>query len=195
MNRTKVSLPILLPWEKAMAYCRGSTIQIYYSPHSLSDKKKLPPNCRLVEHLRTTACQGKKSQSKDLAMESFGRERKRLLERSNSEMSLLRNLCHGGSGETLDYKREPRARDTERKGVPLWNDWNALRGKALYWPSCLICMSKAASAIQKHTALGKILWQTKCPKPCRCFPPLFSGQVDCMKVHAFQHASVKKNWK
>lgn len=67
-----------------------------------------------------------------MAMESFGRERKRLLERSNSEMSLLRNLCYGGSGEALDYKREPRARDTERKGVPLWNDWNALREKALY---------------------------------------------------------------
>lgn len=69
-----------------MAYCRGSTIQIYYS-HSLSAKKKLAPNCRLVEHLRTTTCQEEKVRVKTWPwnlLEGKGKEEP-LLERSNSE--------------------------------------------------------------------------------------------------------------
>lgn len=76
MNRPKVSLTILLPWEKTMAYCWGRTIQIYYSPHSFSAKtKRLAPICRLLEHLRTTTHQEENVRVKTVT-ESFGRERK-----------------------------------------------------------------------------------------------------------------------
>lgn len=145
MNRPKVSLPILLPWEKAMAYCRGSTIQIYYSPHSLSACTKL----QISRASDNNYLSGRESQSKDLATEFFGRGRKG--RNCAWEIKFRKCLCYGicakGAMERLSYKGKPRDRGTERRGVPLWNDWNALKGKTPYWPFCLICMSKATSAI------------------------------------------------
>lgn len=148
MNRPKVSLPILLPWEKATAYCRGSTIQIYYSPHSLSAKKKACTKLQISKASENNYFSGRESQRLGHGIFPKGKERKKLCLRDQiQKISLLRNLCQRGTGKTLTYKRKPRARDTERRGVPLWNDWNAWKGKILYWPSCLICMSKATSAI------------------------------------------------
>lgn len=111
-----------------MAYCGGSTIQIYYSPHSLSAKKA-------CTNLQTSRASENNYLSGKVRVKTWPRnvsERKGKEETLLREKSLLRNLCQRGNGETRSYKRKPRARDTEKSGVPLWNDWNAPKGKTLY---------------------------------------------------------------
>lgn len=109
MNRPKVSLTILLPWEKAMAYCWRSTIQIYYSPHSLSAKIKNPaPICRLLEHLRTTTYQEENVRVKTWPqnlLEGKGKE-ETLLERSNSENVSAKEIVVKGQWKNTKVQKE-----------------------------------------------------------------------------------------
>ncbi|KAK2541427.1 hypothetical protein Q9966_003990 [Columba livia] len=77
-----------------MAYCGGSTIQIYYSPHSLSAKKA-------CTNLQTSRASENNYLSGKVRVKTWPRnvsEGKGEEETLLREKSLLRNLCQRGNG-------------------------------------------------------------------------------------------------